>query len=147
MEQNNTNKEEEIIELRSEKTRRFVGDIPRRLQRMGIVVIIISFVMFAMFVFLMRYNGEPLWKLLFLPVGWISYFLKPLCNWVGKCFIARIRIMSRWFACKTDFRMQKVLYIWKSERTMGETNAIGAKSRSFIFSTDLKNSRRAHFYG
>ena len=68
MEQNNTNKEEEIIELRSEKTRRFVGDIPRRLQRMGIVVIIISFVMFAMFVFLMRYNGEPLWKLHYCPV-------------------------------------------------------------------------------
>ncbi len=65
MEHNKVNKEEEIIELRSENTRRFIGEVPPKLLRIGTVVITIIVIVFAMLVYLMRYKGEPLWRIVF----------------------------------------------------------------------------------
>ena len=65
MEHNNANKEEEIIELRSENTRRFIGEVPPKLQRIGTIVITIIVIVFAMIVSIMQYKGEPLWRIVF----------------------------------------------------------------------------------
>lgn len=68
MEQNeniNKAKAEENIELHSENTRRFIGDVPPTLVRVGTVIVSLIVVLFAMAVLFLKYGNEYLFAILF----------------------------------------------------------------------------------
>ncbi len=60
-----TERGKEDVELRSENTRRFVGEIPPVLVRTGTVIISFIVVLFALATLLVKYKGEYLWAILF----------------------------------------------------------------------------------
>lgn len=61
----NRAKAEENIELRSENTRRFIGEVPPTLVRIGTVIISFVVVLFVIAVLFMKYKGEFLFAILF----------------------------------------------------------------------------------
>ena len=68
MEQNeniNKAKAEESIALRSENTRRFIGDVPPTLVRVGTVIVSLIVVLFAMAVLFFKVKNEYLFTILF----------------------------------------------------------------------------------
>ena len=58
-------KVEEIIELRSENTRRFIGEMPPYLVRIGTMIISFIVVLFVMAILFVEYKDECLFAILF----------------------------------------------------------------------------------
>ena len=57
------NKNEIEMDLRSEKTRRFLMDTPPKLVRIGTIVISFIVLLMASAMFFIKYDGIPLWRL------------------------------------------------------------------------------------